>query len=100
MNSVNANWTSGSAHPLPSRSGCTNNVQEYCRFAIMIIAINDATSWNQRLFSINVLLPLELQPRLGAGLSDEFHTRIHGADGRHRHAKSIAELDHRANDGF
>src|ERR1044072_8979670 len=35
--------------PVLACIGLTNSVHEYCRFAIMIIAINDAMSWNQRL---------------------------------------------------
>ena len=49
MNSVNAHWMSDSFQPVPACIGLTNSVQAYCRFAIMIIAITDATSWNQRL---------------------------------------------------
>src|SRR6266545_2515269 len=30
--------------------GSTNSVHAYCRFAIMIIAMSDATSWNHRLW--------------------------------------------------
>ena len=48
MNSVNANWMSESFQPVPFCSGLTNSVQAYCRFAIMIIAMSDAPSWNQR----------------------------------------------------
>jgi len=44
MKSVNASCTSETAHPVPARSGCTNSVHAYCRFAIMIIATSDATS--------------------------------------------------------
>ena len=44
MNSVNAHWISDSFQPVPWRIGSTNSVQAYCRFAIMIIAISDATS--------------------------------------------------------
>ena len=36
---MNANWMSESFQPVPACSGLTNSVQAYCRFAIMIIAI-------------------------------------------------------------
>ena len=49
MNNVNAHWMSDSFQPVPACIGLTNSVQAYCRFAIMTIAITDATSWNQRL---------------------------------------------------
>ena len=48
MNSVKAHWMSDSFQPVPVRIGSTNSVHEYWRFAIMIIAISDATSWNHR----------------------------------------------------
>ena len=57
MNSVNANWMSESFQPVPSCSGWTNSVQAYCRFAIMIIAMSDAHSWNQRLLMFTALPP-------------------------------------------
>jgi hypothetical protein len=44
MKSANAYWMSDSFQPVPRCSGCTNSVQAYCRFAIMIIAMSDATS--------------------------------------------------------
>ena len=44
MNSVNAHWMSDSFQPVAVCIGLTNSVHEYCRFAIMIIAMSDATS--------------------------------------------------------
>jgi hypothetical protein len=35
---------SESVHPVPAWSGLTKSVHAYCRFAIMIIAINEAPS--------------------------------------------------------
>ena len=49
---MNAHWMSDSFQPVPCCSGLTNSVQAYCRFAIMIIAISDAHSWNQRLLIV------------------------------------------------
>ena len=37
--------------------GATKSVQAYCRFAIMIIAITDAHSWNQRLWMLTLRPP-------------------------------------------
>jgi hypothetical protein len=44
MKSVNASWISDSFQPVADCIGFTNSVHAYCRFAIMIIAISDATS--------------------------------------------------------
>ena len=44
MKSVNAHWMSDSFQPVAARIGSTNNVHEYWRLAIMIIAISDAQS--------------------------------------------------------
>src|SRR2546426_12563794 len=57
MNSVNATWISESFQPVCVWAGTTKSVQAYCRFAIMIIATSEATSWNQRLFIMTVLPP-------------------------------------------
>src|SRR6266511_67281 len=51
MNRVKANWICETFQPVCACSGLTKSVHAYCRFAIMIIAMSDATSWNQRLFS-------------------------------------------------
>src|SRR5438876_3313298 len=51
MNNVKAVWMSESFQPVLFCNGLTNNVHEYCRLAIMIIATNDAPSWNQRLLN-------------------------------------------------
>src|SRR5262245_58169035 len=56
MNSANAYWMSDSFQPVPCWSGCTNSVHAYCRLAIMIIAITDATRWNHRLLMFIALL--------------------------------------------
>src|SRR6185503_1500131 len=52
MNSVKATWMSESFHPVPDCSGLTKSVHAYCRFAIMIIAMSDAHSWNHRLLML------------------------------------------------
>src|SRR4029453_15868714 len=57
MNSVNANWMSESFQPVPACSGLTNSVQEYCRLAIMTIAMSAAMGWNHRLWRFNALPP-------------------------------------------
>ncbi len=44
MNSVNAHWMSDSFQPVACCIGLTKSVHAYCRLAIMIIAITDATS--------------------------------------------------------
>jgi len=44
MKSVNASWMSDSFHPVPIWTGLTNSVHEYCRLAIITIAMTDATS--------------------------------------------------------
>ncbi len=41
---MNAHWISDNFQPVACCIGLTNSVQEYCRFAIMVIAITDATS--------------------------------------------------------
>src|SRR5262245_41561078 len=51
MKSVKAVWMSESFQPVFFCIGLTNSVHEYCRLAIIIIATNDAPSWNQRLFN-------------------------------------------------
>jgi hypothetical protein len=53
MNSVNANEMSEGFHPVALFIGLTKSVQAYWRFAIMIIAMSDATSWNHRLLIFN-----------------------------------------------
>src|SRR4030095_15239571 len=52
MNSVKATWMSESFQPVPDCSGFTKSVHAYCRFAIMIIAMSDAHSWNHRLLML------------------------------------------------
>ncbi len=44
MKSVNAHWMSDNFHFVAVRIGSTNNVQEYWRLAIMIIAMSEAQS--------------------------------------------------------
>src|SRR4029450_10317238 len=61
MNIANAAWISDSAQPVCFCMGPTKSVHAYCRLAIMIIAMTDATSWNQRLLMLT-MQPLRLSP--------------------------------------
>src|SRR4029450_9857125 len=76
MNSVNANWMSESFQPVAFCRGLTNSVQEYCRLAIMIIATNEAPSWNQRLF--NRIAPPDLQTQTGPVVERNLRSAISG----------------------
>ena len=48
MKSVNAHWMSDTFHPVACCIGLTKSVHEYCRLAIITIAITATTNWNQR----------------------------------------------------
>src|SRR6185503_17016611 len=96
MDSVNANWMSESCQPVFACSGETKNVQAYCRLAIMIIAITDAPSWNQRLLSMSA----SDRSRALPSFIQQFHARIHRARRRHRHPEPLAQLDDRAHNRF
>ena len=97
---MNANWMSDSFQPVPACSGSTNSVHAYCRLAIMIIAISDATSWNQRLLMFTAPAARLREHRAASMFIQQFRAGVDRARGRHRHAQPLAQFHDRADDGF
>src|SRR4030095_12996913 len=57
-----------SAEPICFCMGATKSVHAYCRFAIMIIAMSEATSWNQRLLMLTMQPPPPLPAHVVPGV--------------------------------